>query len=58
MERTTGYTCAAAANMLAKGMFTEKGIYPPELIGKNKECFDFVIEYLRERNVNWVKTEK
>ena len=58
MARTTGYTCAAAANMLAKGMFTEKGIYPPELIGKNKECFDFVIEYLRERNVNWVKTEK
>ena len=58
MARTTGYTCAAAANLLAKGMFTEKGIYPPELIGKNKECFDFVIDYLRERNVNWIKTEK
>ena len=58
MARTTGYTCAAAANLLAKGMFTEKGVYPPELIGKNKDCFDFVINYLGERNVNWKKTEK
>ena len=57
MARTTGYTCAAAANLLAKGMFTEKGVYPPELIGKNKDCFDFVINYLGERNVNWKKTE-
>ena len=58
MARTTGYTCAAAANLLAKRMFTEKGVYPPELIGKNKDCFDFVINYLGERNVNWKKTEK
>lgn len=57
MSRTTGYTCTAAVNLLAKNMFTEKGIFPPELVGSNKDCFDFVIGYLRERNVQWMKKE-
>lgn len=56
MARTTGYTCTAAVNLIAKGMFTEKGIFPPELIGNSKECFDFVVEYLKKRGVNWQKT--
>lgn len=55
MARTTGYTCTAAVNLIAKGMFTEKGVFPPELVGKNKECFDFVMDYLKERNVIWKK---
>jgi lysine 6-dehydrogenase len=57
MARTTGYTCNAAVNLLAKAMFAEKGVFPPELVGKYKDCFDFVIGYLKERNVNWVKSE-
>lgn len=56
MARTTGYTCTAAVNIIAKGLFTEKGIFPPELIGGKKDCFDFVMEYLRARNVFWKKT--
>lgn len=56
MSRTTGYTCTAAVNLIAKNLFTEKGVFPPELIGKHKNCFDFVINYLKERNVNWVAT--
>jgi len=55
MARTTGYTCTAAVNLITKGMFTEKGVFPPELIGDRKECFDFVLGYLRERGVNWIK---
>ncbi|HMK25558.1 MAG TPA: saccharopine dehydrogenase C-terminal domain-containing protein [Chitinophagaceae bacterium] len=51
MARTTGYSCTAAVNLIAKGMFKEKGVFPPELVGKNKPCFDFVIKYLEERNV-------
>ena len=51
MARTTGYTCTAALNLIAKKMFAEKGVFPPELIGKDKSCFDFVMNYLRERNV-------
>jgi len=55
MSRTTGYTCTAAVNLIAKGLFKEKGVFPPELVGKNKECFDFVLSYLKERGVNWKK---
>ncbi|MFI5186830.1 MAG: saccharopine dehydrogenase C-terminal domain-containing protein [Chitinophagales bacterium] len=53
MSRTTGYTCTAAVHLIAKKLFTEKGVFPPELVGKNKNCFDFVVNYLNERGVNW-----
>lgn len=56
MARTTGYTCTAAVNMLGKGMFKGKGVFPPELIGKHKDCFDFIMAYLEERNVHWRKS--
>jgi saccharopine dehydrogenase-like NADP-dependent oxidoreductase len=55
MARTTGYTCTAAVNLIAKKLFTKKGIFPPELIGNDKTCFDFVMNYLHERNVIWKK---
>ena len=57
MARTTGYTCTAAVNLIANNLFSEKGVFPPELVGKNKVCFDFIISYLRERNVILKKTE-
>lgn len=53
MARTTGYTCTAAVHLIWKGLFTEQGVYPPELVGKNKDCFEFVLNYLKERNVYW-----
>jgi len=51
MSRTTGYTCTAAVNMLANNLFTAKGVFPPELIGKDETCFNFILNYLKERNV-------
>jgi len=51
MARTTGYTATAAANMFLDGLFEEKGVFPPELFGKNEECFKYVLNYLEERNV-------
>lgn len=51
MARTTGYTCTAAVNLLAQNLFNEKGVFPPELVGKHKACFDFVLNYLAERKV-------
>lgn len=57
MSRTTGYTCTAAVNMFAEGLFDEKGVFPPELVGKDEKCFDYILNYLRERNVKWVKKE-
>ncbi|MBL7723470.1 MAG: saccharopine dehydrogenase NADP-binding domain-containing protein [Chitinophagaceae bacterium] len=56
MARTTGYTCTAAVNLITKGLFTGKGVFPPELIGDKEECFDFVLGYLKERNVIWKKS--
>jgi lysine 6-dehydrogenase len=56
MARTTGYTCTAAVNLIAKNLFTEKGVFPPELIGNRKDCFDFVINYLEDRGVKWDKS--
>lgn len=55
MARTTGYTCTAAVNLIAQGIFSEKGVFPPELVGKDKKCFDFVLNYLKERKVNWIR---
>ncbi|ULQ55605.1 saccharopine dehydrogenase NADP-binding domain-containing protein [Flavihumibacter rivuli] len=55
MSRTTGYTCTAAVELVAKGLFKAKGVFPPELVGKDKACFDFVLDYLRERKINWQK---
>lgn len=57
MARTTGYTCTAAVNLLAQNLFSDKGVFPPELVGKYKNCFNFVLDYLKERKVNWVKKE-
>ena len=57
MNRTTGYTCTASANLIVKNLFTEKGVFPPELVGKHKTCFDFVMNYLEDRNVRWNKKE-
>jgi saccharopine dehydrogenase-like NADP-dependent oxidoreductase len=56
MSRTTGYTCAAAVNLVAENLFREKGIFPPELVGKEEGCFKFILKYLEERNVFYKKT--
>jgi saccharopine dehydrogenase-like NADP-dependent oxidoreductase len=57
MARTTGYTCCAAVNLIARGLFNESGVFPPELVGKDETCFDFIMQYLKERRVNWRKNE-
>ena len=58
MARTTGYTATAAVNLVLEGLFTEKGIFPPELVGKYEACFNFMIGYLKERNVVYRKSSR
>ena len=53
MARTTGYACTAAANLIMKGIFKEHGMFPPELVGKHESCFNYVRDYLAQRNVVW-----
>ncbi len=51
MARTTGYTCTAGANLIMKNIFSNKGVFPPELIGKHVKCYEFIINYLQKRNI-------
>lgn len=58
MARTTGYTCTAAARLILEGKFNRPGIIPPEQIGADPECFQFVLDELRKRNVVVTLLEK
>jgi len=58
MARTTGYTATAAANLFLEGLFNEKGVFPPELVGKHKACFDYFFRYLEERDIYYVKSSR
>ena len=53
MARATGYTCTAAVHLLARGMFTRKGLCPPEYLGEDRENFRFIMKYLDERGVRY-----
>ena len=55
MARTTGYTATAAASLLLDGLFDEKGVFPPELLGRYQACFDYILRYLEDRNIYYVK---
>jgi saccharopine dehydrogenase-like NADP-dependent oxidoreductase len=52
MARTTGYTCTAMVNVVARGLWSEPGLAPPELVGRNPECFDAVLKHLEDRQVH------
>lgn len=52
MARTTGYTCAAMARLVATGRWKEPGVAPAETVGGQQDCFDFVLEHLAERGVH------
>ncbi len=56
MARTTGYTATAAANLFLDGLFSEKGVFPPELVGKHEVCFNYFLKYLEERNIHYKKS--
>ena len=56
MARTTGYTATTAVRMLAAGLWKEMGIVPPEQVGRNEACVEFILSGLRERNVVYRET--
>ncbi|HEX2866914.1 MAG TPA: saccharopine dehydrogenase C-terminal domain-containing protein [Ignavibacteriales bacterium] len=51
MARTTGYTCAAAAELILQGGITAMGIIPPEALGKEERIYSKILQYLENRNV-------
>jgi saccharopine dehydrogenase-like NADP-dependent oxidoreductase len=56
MARTTGYTATATANMFLDGLFKNTGVFPPELVGKHEVCFNYILKYLKERGVRYMRT--
>ena len=51
MARTTGYTCAIVARQVSNGLFTQKGICPPEFIGRTKHCYENLMGEYAKRNI-------
>jgi lysine 6-dehydrogenase len=51
MSRTTGFTCTAVARLVLSGKYKRKGISPPEYVGENKACFEFILQALEQRHV-------
>jgi lysine 6-dehydrogenase len=55
MARTTGFPCAAAAAMLARGQYRDPGVRPPELLAKDPAASERFLEALRARGVAWAE---
>ena len=52
MARTTGYTCTAVIRLVLDGSYSQKGISPPEFLGRVDGCWEIVEKYLKERGVH------
>ena len=53
MARTTGFAATAVADLILKNKIDQYGVVPPEEIGKNEEYVTAVLEYLKQRNINY-----
>ena len=53
LARTTGYTCTAMVRVLASGLWSEPGLTPPELVGRDEACFSAVLDHLAARKVHF-----
>jgi len=53
MARTTGYTCAAVANIILSGDFKKNGVFTLENFGRETKLVDNILHYLSERNIQF-----
>ena len=56
MARTTGYTATMAVRLLSKGLWERPGIAPPELLGRESACVEFILAGLRARGIDYRET--
>ncbi|MFZ5518677.1 MAG: saccharopine dehydrogenase family protein [Candidatus Zhuqueibacterota bacterium] len=56
MARTTGYPCTAVARLILAKRFARVGINPPEFVGADEGCFQFVLDYQKAKNIHYRKT--
>jgi saccharopine dehydrogenase-like NADP-dependent oxidoreductase len=52
MARTTGYTCTAMVSLIAQGLWTQPGLVPPEVVGRDEKCFAAILQHLKDREVH------
>jgi lysine 6-dehydrogenase len=56
MARTTGYTATVAARMISQGLYKDKGVSPPEYLGKKETCVEFILQGLKDRGIEYHET--
>ena len=56
MARTTGYTCAIVARQVALGLFAQKGICPPEYVGRDEACYADLLAGYAQRGISLRET--
>jgi saccharopine dehydrogenase-like NADP-dependent oxidoreductase len=56
MARTTGYTCAIVTRQVARGLYAEKGISPPEYLGRVAACYENLMSEHRARGIHVTET--
>ncbi len=56
MARTTGYTCSIVVRQVVKGLFTQKGICPPEFIGRTEGCYEDLLCEYNKHGIRLVET--
>jgi lysine 6-dehydrogenase len=52
MSRTTGFTTAAITMILAKRLFNQPGVHPPEVLGKNASLTAHILDDLAKRGLS------
>jgi saccharopine dehydrogenase-like NADP-dependent oxidoreductase len=52
MARTTGYTCSIVARQVLSGLFSRRGICPPEFVGAVPACHAHLMQELLRRNIH------
>jgi lysine 6-dehydrogenase len=58
MARTTGFTCAAVARLVASRAFDLPGVWAPEHVGMAPGCHDRVLAELAERGIRFQVREE
>jgi len=58
MSRTTGYTTSCVAQLLAKKLIKEKGVIPPEKLGRDENLYKKLIGMLKKRGIQVKESRK
>ncbi len=56
MARTTGYAATMAVRLLVENRWSQPGIAPPELIGRDPEAVAFILAGLKDRGIEYRET--